>query len=769
MGHRFFKCLALSATFGTVGQVSASKLVEVTTIDDSHIMLRYRDAWVHHVENVKGIGAFQGHESRTDDVIETYGVPLAIDVATRPASFLLKSTSDKNYQTEASPTQVFRKTKVSGTAWKWPEPDLTYEHTLFLKLDKPLVQGASYTLSINPGTNSDKASAIFTFDAFSSNTEAIHVNLVGYHSSSAGIKSADVYQWMGDGGARDYTSYIGRKAYLVNTKTKQRTEVGPLKFWKKSGPDYGNWNLTRSDVWTVDFSSFQTPGKYRLAVQGIGASPEFEIQNDIYFEPFKTSLRGFYFMRIGEPATMSPVPRQPQFIPGKDPKDFKVYLTTYSPWHPDWKTKQGDQWDVKDWSKYLEPGSPTNPNAYGGHSDALDWDRHCGHVSIIWDLLLPYLLSNGKGGEDNLQIRESGNGIPDVIDEAQNEVDFWLRLRDTKGGYATGLNNPSDDHKTMYQGAARPYMAWANAANAAMLAEAFRVAKKPDLTKKYVAAALEAWTIANEQDLDEKYSIGNGATRGRDHKLLAAACLFSITGEKKYEDIVAAESVIKNEISQTEVTDQYNQLYGTAVYLLTAANKVRPIGYPKLAADMRASVIAEALTKNVENSEKWPSRRSADTNYGWFQAIQEVQRICVAHVFATDKDTKNRLLKALILEADWGLGRNPLNMTQMTGIGSRAPDQIYTSGRNDGVPGIHPGHTPYMNSEPWGEDFMANPRYYSSRGYPTWEQWPQGEALWRAPYCYSNNEFTPQQSMRGKHVLLAYLYTIGSPRQPAKK
>ncbi len=67
-----------------------------------------------------------------------------------------------------------------------------------------------------------------------------------------------------------------------------------------------------------------------------------------------------------------------------------------------------------------------------------------------------------------------------------------------------------------------------------------------------------------------------------------------------------------------------------------------------------------------------------------------------------------------------------------------------------------------MNAEPWGKGFMADPKgWYGGRGYPAWEKWPYGEALWKAQYCYTNNEFTPQQTMRGKTALLGYLYSLG--------
>jgi hypothetical protein len=115
----------------------------------------------------------------------------------------------------------------------------------------------------------------------------------------------------------------------------------------------------------------------------------------------------------------------------------------------------------------------------------------------------------------------------------------------------------------------------------------------------------------------------------------------------------------------------------------------------------------------------------------------------------------------MILESDYGLGRNPLNMVQMTGLGSRHVQDIYTSGGDDGVPEMHPGHTPYMNAHAWGTGYGADPQWYASKGFPAWAKWPQGEALWRVRYCYANNEFTPQQTMRGKTALLGYLYALG--------
>jgi len=734
----------------------AAKLVDIRPVDDEYVMIRWQDGWVTYNDSAVGPKAFNAPEGIGGDKLETFGQPVDTAAAIDANSYSITSSDDPAYKTSAHPAKCSRKAKVTGSAWKWPDPDFTLEHTIYLKLPRKLQQGKHYTISISPKTNSDTTSRQITFDVYHGMSEAVHTNIIGYDSGQTTGKSADLYMWLGDAGARDYSSYAGRKVSLFDPKTGKKYDVGKVTFWKPSGPDAGKWNFTKSDVWNCDFSAFKEPGTYRLVVDGVGCSQDFQIGSEAYHDPYKTSVQGFFFMRIGESKNFKPVPRQPRYIPDQDPPGFKVFLTTYGPLHPDWKKRGGDQWDNKDWSAYKEPGSPTNPNAWGGHSDAADWDRHAGHIPIIWDMLLPFVLSNGKLSEDNLGIRESGNGLPDLLDEARYEVDFWLRLRDTKGGYSFGLNNPTQDDKAMYQAACAPYMAWANAANAAMLADSYRIAGKPDLAEKYRAAAAEAWKVANDQDLDFKNGIGNGSIRGRDLKMMAAAFLYNVTGDRTYEDTMAKEAAVTGPTTPTEDVDKYNQLWGTASYLMCAKFNWRPIHHPELLANMKAAVVNEARQKNVAPSMQRPSRRSSDEAYGWFQTTQEVQRVCVAHAVSGESD----LLKALILEADYGLGRNPLNSTQMTGLGARHPEEIYTSGRYDGIPDVHPGHTPYMNADAWSPGFMGDPQWYASRGYPAWKDWPHGEALWRARYCYCNNEFTPQQTMRGKMCLLAYLYSL---------
>jgi hypothetical protein len=471
-------------------------------------------------------------------------------------------------------------------------------------------------------------------------------------------------------------------------------------------------------------------------------------------------------MRIGEDSTkgMVPTPRQPRFIQDVDPPDTKVYLTTMQPFHEQWKTfSGGDVWDrPDDWKKFNKPGNPTNPKAVGGHSDAADWDRHLAHVTDIYDLLLSFILTKGAINNDDTGILESGNGIPDLIDEARNEVDFFLSLRDGDG-YSHGLTNPNGKHE-LFQAGATPIAAWANAANAAMLADSLRIARQDKLSKHYRDEAVKAFNHADRLK-DPMLDKNEGTLRGRDFKMMAAAFLYNVTGEAKYEAVVNAESVAKTATAAI-TTKEYNQIWATAGYLMTP----QKVHFQALYDNMKASVINDAKQKEVALSEQRPSRRSTDNDLGYFRTAQNVERTLVAHAVTSDPAEKALFHKALALEADWGLGRNPGNFIQMTTAttplaSKRSVENAYTSGREDGITGLHPGHTPYFNLDDWGGEkgmSMSRPSELYDHSYPAdfKNTWPIDEGNFNTRWVWAHSEFTPRQTMQGKMALYAYLHGI---------
>ncbi len=761
---------ALLVVTGITADLNASNLVEVKVLDKDYLIIHFKDGDVKFVDDGTGSAAYGGHSSDPDNsYVVTYGEPLNLSLVAEIGYWKITSADDASYGTVGvSPVAVYRKTRVNGMSYKGYSSDIsdhdfdyTKEHFIYLELPSSMQQGHTYTLEIDDKLGSDVTSTSFTFGIFSHVSEAVHVNLVGYMSSSR-VKAADLYHFMGDGGNRDYSEFEGNEVYIYNVDSEEKQSVGRVEFWMENQTEE-RWNLTGSDVWAVDFSGFNKPGTYRLVVEGVGSSQDFEIRDDIYRVPYKVSILGYYYMRIGEDRMdMVPVPRRPLWIQDVDPQDTKILVTEMHPYHPEWSTfSRGDVWDrPADWEAYVKEGRPTNPNAIGGHSDALDWDRHLGHVVNVYDLLLAYILSDGALDDDDLRIGESGNGIPDILDEARNEVDFWLNLR-YRGGYSHGVTNPDSDNR-LYQAGNTVMAAWANALNSAMMSYSFQIAGLGDLASAYQDSAIIAYNYADASPdpmLDETVQ----GIRGRDFKMMAAAFLYNITGDTQYEDIFKNESVISTPTSMIHQRGSHNQLWGVAAYLLTK----QPVHYSDLFENMKSAIIAEAKSHEADFVNKRPSRRGYAPEQAHWQTNQDMHRTILAHAVTESETEKADFLDALFLEADWGLGRNPLNKIQMTTATTelaelRSFENIYTSGRDDGSPGLHPGHTPYLNTLSWGGHMVgSNPGIVFDRFYyPEIDSWPHAEKYINTRFIWSHSEFTPRQTMRGKALLYAYLYGL---------
>lgn len=769
----------------TVVPLRAAKLLGLHVIDKNYLMVHFRDGEVHYRDSGTGQSAYLGHSfSEGDDTLVVFGERLKVVEAQQGGRWRISSVDDKGFGA-SQPKAVWRKSKPMNT-----DHTLTSEldHWLFLELSQPMRQGCSYTVSIPGDIGADCREATVCFDIWNCQSEALHVNIVGY-SPAEQTHAADLYQWLGDGGQRDYGSWEGKKVWLYDVNTKKRQNAGVVKFWKHAADakeEAGGKSLVGTDVWNIDFRGSR-PGRYRLVVEDVGCSMDFDIADDVYFQPFRYSVRGYYYMRLGEPKDPEhvwPVPRQPQFIPETDPKGFTVYKTDFHPFMQEWRDLRTDVWDEphfkpvmasRFWQHRL-PGNPVNTEVKGGHSDAFDWDRHLAHVSNIYDMLLPYILSGGRLSDDNLGIRESGNGIPDIIDEARNETDFFLSIRDGEG-YSQGVTNPDANWTVMFQAGCTTMAAWANAANCAITAEAFRLHGADSLRQYYTAEAIKAFRYAEKQEwsqLDDLQDIGSMQMRGRDFRQMAAAFLYNLTGDAEWEKVFAEESMIKDRQSplfskgrhgffgvgvmheENKQLVPFNQVWAAAAYLTCP----QPRHYTALYENLKASIHAQAEAYNISNMAKRPSRRSA--NDSRWQVSQNLQLVMLAH-YVADKARKRELEHVMYTEAAWSLGRNPGNIVEMTGLGERHITDCYTTGRNDGAPECHPGQTPFNGTETWSPGHNGgDARVILKYCYPDWNEggWPRQESFFNQRYFWVNGEFTPRETMRGKMALLGYLYAI---------
>jgi len=408
---------------------TASELVDLQPLTERVLMLHFNDGHVQH---------HRRGEPRSAEKVFTD--PLDVVAAARAESYTVTSADDPAYRQKRVPLSVGRKSKGTDFAWfvdKWEDgravnnrPDHTKEHWLYLELPTAMQEGRTYTVGTG-GLARNGTNWTLKFDLAHARSEAVHVNTLGY-VPGAPEKYAYVYHWMGDRGSLDLAAWEGRPFHLVETNTGTRVFSGQVHFrmsktnaetfHKADSPPFGNF--LGADVWQCDFSKFERPGIYVVAVEGVGCSWPFRIDPDVYRPAFVTVARALYHNRSGialqRPYTEfeRPAPHHSKLTPG-----FAGKLRYTRVRWQEWGGEGGE-------AKKLMAESPGALNdTWGWYQDAGDWDSYYTHLRVAQELLLVYEMGPRKFRDQELNLPESGNGVPDILDEAAWLPRFCQRLR----------------------------------------------------------------------------------------------------------------------------------------------------------------------------------------------------------------------------------------------------------------------------------------------------------------------------------------------------
>lgn len=740
--------------------VNAAKLVEILPVDNRLLVIHWQDGRVEYNWDDTTSGSCNGwdyyytenwHLCPDKDQYIPFGLPLNTFLVQQVNSFKIISLTDESYgKTGKHPVKVHRKSKVWEAAHVGRQAVM--HHWIYLELPFAMEHGMSYRIEMDENLNAGESLKTFNYDEFTSESPAIKISNTGYEGDAI-YKSADVYLWMGDGGKRDFSRLTGGPWHLYDVSSGKIVYSGKLKFRMTNRKEPGvDFDLTGADVWECDFSAFKKAGKYRLVIEGLGSSPVFEIGLNQFSEPFKVAMQGMFYQRMGceeKPAGDFPYSRRPLFKQGVEPEDFKVYISEKN-------MTTGKNPDDRDFYSEELTGEIAE-STWGGWSDAYDNDQRPVNFICVFDILLTYYLNPTAFRDSHLYVPESGNGIPDIIDEALWEIDWWLRMRDSKGGYLSGLTNIRPPENVNYAGAPGAWQGWCVAAGSAMAADCFRLAGNKELQKKYTDAALEAYNWSMAQS-DKMLDIDVSGLSGLDLKMTAAAFLFNLTSENKYEEVVNEESVAVDPGAKIRNPGTCEQQYASVAYIFTP----QKVKYNTLQSTMKEIIIRQAKEDYLAKMEKSPTKatRWLSSWEGMVQTSNEMSLVAIAHRISQDPDEKSLFEKGMYAEAEWTLGRNPLGLVQMTGLGDRSITQTFAPGRRDGYPNVTPGWTPYMCRDGWNnQDEIHYCEFYTNRNYPKdKEKWPWGEHFWNSRYSVPNSEATPQQTFRQKIVLYGYLY-----------
>lgn len=445
------------------------------------------------------------------------------------------------------------------------------------------------------------------------------------------------------------TVFVSSKAdsfFLHDASTKEILFRDKLTLWKTSDPSTG---LT---IYKGDFTKFQTSGLYFITTSTNDTSVSFSISDSVYKDSYYKMLKGFYFQRCGM-------------------KLLPAFAGLY--FHAACHTSDG--------YLYQDP-SKLIPSTGGWH-DAGDYGKYVVNAGVsVGTLLMAYEMFPERFSQDDLNIPESGNKVPDILDEVRYELSWLLTMQDSVSGgvYAKetakdfeGFIMPQNDlaKRFIYQIAST-----ATADFAAMMARASRVyqAFDPQFSAQCLSASERAWTyLESHPDIVPSGGFKNpsdtktgeyGDGTDKDERLWAASELFQTTQSRKYHDYYKLHfsdfGIINGAMSWPNLRSMAHLTY------LFGNNQDKSVYDQVLFA---VKTYAEALL-NLRKNDGMQLVLSP-TDYYW-GSNSEVLNRAVMLIAAYTKTNNRPYFDAALDQFNYILGTNAHNMSFVTGTGVKS-------------------------------------------------------------------------------------------------
>lgn len=425
------------------------------------------------------------------------------------------------------------------------------------------------------------------------------------------------------------------------------------------------WEPAQETVKLADFSQLKQAGEYQLRVAGIADSRPFRIAEDVYTALNAASIKAFYFNRNS--AELLPEHAGIFARPAGHPDTrVLVHASAVSAERPEGTVISGPKgwYDAGDYNKYIVNSGISTYSLLAAYE----------HFPAFFDA-------------QNLIIPESGNAIPDLLDEALWNLEWMLTMQDpADGGVYHKLTNKNFDGTVMpHEATTERYVVQKSTTAtldfAAVMATASRVLAKyetelPGLSAKMLVAAESAWqwaqanpAVTYEQPDDIKTG-GYGDSQLDDEFFWAAAELYITTNNDSYYTAANAKDMSIN---------------------VPSWGDVRSLGWMSLAhhrAQLSAAADRELIAKRIETLASelvsvWSSSAYRVTmqteDFIWgSNSVALGQGMMLLQAYRlTDK---REYLDAAQSTLDYVLGRNAVDMSFVTGFGHTST--------------LHPHHRP---------------------------------------------------------------------------
>jgi len=584
------------------------------------------------------------------------------------------------------------------------ERDLRIGNHLYLQLVSPVAEGQSVAV-LNPGKRLWPETAHFAAKADPLRwSPAIHVNEVGYEPALP--KKAMVGFYAGSLGEME----IGDRNFkIVDAASGKEMWAGKM----TQRLDIGFPFTCYQEVFEADFSSFKTPGEYRLQVGGLGASFPFFIDDGIPAAFARTYALGIYHQRCGT-ANELPFTRfvhdtchaAPAEVPTMASK-FEVVNETLAGYaSDDNKNPAQTARPLKNVAASLYPFINQGPiDVRGGHHDAGDYSKYTENSAWFIHYLV-FAADNfpGAGALDNLGLPESGDGKSDLLEEAKWEADFLAKMQDADGGfyflvyprereYEIDVLPDHGDPQIVY-----PKTTAVTAAAVAALAQCASSPRFkqqfPEAAAGYLDKAKKGWAFLEralaKYGPDGAYQkithYGDDST-DKDELAWAACELFLATGDKKLNDTLAG---------WLHPSDPETRMWGWWRMYACWGNAMRDYAFaarsgrikreqlnPTLLADCENEIMAAADDQWRRSTESaygtsFPAETKAVRTAGWYFSGDAAFELAVACQldFPQMNDPRPKYVDAILANLNYEAGCNPVNVTYLTGLGWKRQREI---------------------------------------------------------------------------------------------
>ena len=318
---------------------------------------------------------------------------------------------------------------------------------------------------------------------------------------------------------------------LVDAASGSRVFSAAPAAWNSGAEDASSGDV----AWWFDFSQVTASGDYYvLDVDRSVRSFEFSISDFAYRDVLKQAVRTFFYQRAGQA------------------KDVRYAGAAWA----DGASHVGPLQDHHCRLYNQASDAATEKDLWGGWYDAGDYNKYTNWTASYVIRLLHAYAQTPAAFTDDYGIPESGNGIPDIVDETKWGLDFLTRMQNSEGSILSivgesSASPPSAATGPSLYGGPSTSATLSGAAAFAYGSKVYRSLGRPEMTSyadalRTQAGKAWAWAAANPNVLFRNndpasgtQGLGAGQQETDDYgrlalKLEAAVYLFDATGDTAY-------------------------------------------------------------------------------------------------------------------------------------------------------------------------------------------------------------------------------------------